>query len=94
MPPVAKNKKVDSNTEMGNTSGDFNALNYPEESINSHKCLYCQLWTYLTLCSSVSVVIFEKVNADWVVIMTHTHRALTLLLEIFYSTAVFKSCIF
>ena len=43
MPLVAKNKKVDSNTEMENTGGDFNALNYPEESINSHKCLYCQL---------------------------------------------------
>ena len=30
MPPVAKNKKVDSNTEKENTSIDFNKLNYPE----------------------------------------------------------------
>ena len=34
MPPVAKNIKVDSNTEIKNTSVDFNTLNYSEESIN------------------------------------------------------------
>ena len=26
-------------------------------------CLYCQLWTYFTPCSSVSIVNFEHVNA-------------------------------
>ena len=30
-------------------------------------CLYCQLWTLLTPCSSVSIVNFEHVIADWVV---------------------------
>ena len=34
MPPVAKNIKVDSNTEIKSTSVDFNTLNYSEESIN------------------------------------------------------------
>ena len=29
-------------------------------------CLYCQLWTYFTPCSTVSIVNFEQVNADWV----------------------------
>ena len=28
-------------------------------------CLYCYLWTYFTPCSSVSIVNFEHVNADW-----------------------------
>ena len=27
--------------------------------------LYCKLWTYLTPCSSVSIVDFEEVNGDW-----------------------------
>ena len=27
--------------------------------------LYCQLWTFLTPCSSVSIVNFEQVNAVW-----------------------------
>ena len=34
MPSVAKKKKVDSNTGTGNTSVDFNTLNYPEGNIN------------------------------------------------------------
>ena len=29
-------------------------------------CLYCQLRTYFTLCSNVSIVNFEYINADWV----------------------------
>ena len=29
-------------------------------------CLYCYLWTYFTLCSTVSIVNFEHVIADWV----------------------------
>ena len=29
-------------------------------------CLYCQLWTYFTPCSSVSIVNFEHVNIEWV----------------------------
>ena len=29
-------------------------------------CLYSQLWTYFTPCSSVSIVNFEQVNAGWV----------------------------
>ena len=28
-------------------------------------CLCCQLWTYFTPCSSVSIVKFEQVNAGW-----------------------------
>ena len=28
-------------------------------------CLYCSLWTYFTLCSSVSIVNFEQVSAGW-----------------------------
>ena len=31
MPPVAKNKMVDSNTGIENTSDDFNPLNYPKK---------------------------------------------------------------
>ena len=31
MLPVAKNKNVDSNMEIENTSVDFNTLNYPEK---------------------------------------------------------------
>ena len=34
--------------------------------VASFWCLYCQLRTYLTLCSSVSIVNFEQVNDDWV----------------------------
>ena len=30
--PIAKNKKVDSNTKTGNTSVDFYSLNYTEQS--------------------------------------------------------------
>ena len=33
---------------------------------HSFWCNYCQLWTYFTPCSSVFIVNFEKVNADWV----------------------------
>ena len=32
---------------------------------------YCQLWTYFTLCSSVSIVNFEHVNAGWKVIVLY-----------------------
>ena len=28
-------------------------------------CLYCSLWTYFALCSSVFIVNFEEVNAGW-----------------------------
>ena len=28
-------------------------------------CLYCELWTDFTRCSSVSIVNYEQVNADW-----------------------------
>ena len=35
MPPVAVNRKVSSNTEIKNTSVDFNT-NYPEENINTY----------------------------------------------------------
>ena len=35
MPPGAKNKKVDSNTELENPNVDFNTSNFPEKSINS-----------------------------------------------------------
>ena len=28
-------------------------------------CLYCELWTDFTRCSSVSIVNFEQVNAGW-----------------------------
>ena len=31
----------------------------------SFRCLYCELWTYFTSCSSVSIVNFEDVIADW-----------------------------
>ena len=33
--------------------------------MTSFWCLYFQLWTYFTPCSSVSTVNFEHVNADW-----------------------------
>lgn len=36
MPPVAKNKKVDSDTEIENPSVDFDGLNYPEENITTN----------------------------------------------------------
>ena len=35
MPPIVTNKKIDSNTEIQNTSVDFNKLNYLEESTNT-----------------------------------------------------------
>ena len=31
----------------------------------SFQCLYCYLWTYFAPCSSVSIVNFEQVIADW-----------------------------
>ena len=36
MPPVAKNKKVHYDREIQNPSADFDALNYPEEKINTY----------------------------------------------------------
>ena len=36
MPPVAKNEKVDSNTEIENSSVDFVMLNCLEESISAY----------------------------------------------------------
>ena len=33
---------------------------------HSFWCIYCQLWTYFTPCSSVFIVNFEQVNAGWV----------------------------
>ena len=33
--------------------------------VTSFWCLYYQLWTYFTPCSSVSIVNFEQVNAGW-----------------------------
>ena len=35
-------------------------------SMTSFWCFYCELWTYSTPCSSVSIVNFEQVNAGWV----------------------------
>ena len=45
-------------------------------SVASLWCLYCYLWTYFTTCSSVSIVNFEQVNADWLVslFLTSTKR--------------------
>ena len=37
-------------------------------------CLYCQLWTYFTPCPSVSVVGFEEVHIDWVVLFSNTQN--------------------
>ena len=37
-------------------------------SLTSFSCLYCKLWAYFTTCSSVCIVNFEQVNADWVMI--------------------------
>lgn len=34
--PVAKNKNVDSNSEIQNTSIDFSTLNFPKESISTY----------------------------------------------------------
>ena len=34
MPIVAKKKEIDSNTEIENTSVNFNTLNYPEKCVN------------------------------------------------------------
>ena len=34
--------------------------------MSSFWCLYCKLLTYITLCSSVSIVNFEQVNVVWV----------------------------
>ena len=39
-----------------------------ERRLASFWCLYYQLWTYFTPCSSVSVVNFEYVNTNWVVV--------------------------
>ena len=36
MPIVAKKKKTDNNTEIENTSVNFNTLNYPEKSVNTY----------------------------------------------------------
>ena len=36
MPIVAKKKKIDNNTEIENTSVNFNTLNYPEKSVNTY----------------------------------------------------------
>ena len=33
--------------------------------IASFRCLYCLLWSYFTPCSTVSIVNFEHVIADW-----------------------------
>ena len=35
MPPVTKNKKVDSNAEIENSSVDFSTLTYAEGSVNA-----------------------------------------------------------
>ena len=34
---------------------------------------YFTLWTYFTPCSTVSVVNFEQVNADWAILHFYTH---------------------
>ena len=35
------------------------------ERCHWRRCLYCQLWTYFTLCSSVTIVDFEYTFACW-----------------------------
>ena len=35
-PQIGKNRKVNSNTKIENTSVDFSTSNYPEESINTY----------------------------------------------------------
>ena len=35
-------------------------------SVMSLKCFYCQLWTYITPLSIVSIAKFEQVNVNWV----------------------------
>ena len=44
MPPVARNKNIDSNAEIENTSVDSNTLNYPEESINTYDTVDGSEW--------------------------------------------------
>ena len=34
--------------------------------VASFWCLYCLLWTYFTPCSTVFIVDFEQLNADWI----------------------------
>ena len=34
--------------------------------LTSFLCLYCKLWTYFTLCSSVSIASFEHLITGWV----------------------------
>ena len=44
--------------------------------MTSFSCLYCQLRTYFTPCSSVSIVNFEHVIAGWVCIMFNLSNTL------------------
>ena len=39
--------------------------------IASFWCFYCELGTYFTPCSSVSIVNFEHVTAGWVISLTY-----------------------
>ena len=50
-------------------------------------CPYCYLWTHFTPCSSVSIVNFEQVNADWVNIDHTFHWAVWLSVKTIQFTA-------
>ena len=43
----------------------FTCSNLTTETLASFRYLYCQLWTYFTPCSSVSIVNFEQINGGW-----------------------------
>ena len=68
MPIVAKKKKIDNNTEIENTSVNFNTLNYPEKSVNTYDTDDKSEW--------------ERDFPHILAIMTH--RALTFTLELFF----------
>ena len=47
--------------------------------------LYCYLWTYFTLCSSVSAANFEQVNAGWDIFIWNAARILFPIFSTFYA---------
>ena len=66
MPIVAKKKKIDNNTEIENTSVNFNTLNYPEKSVNTYDTddeseWECDFSTYISNYDSSSTDLYPGI---------------------------------
>ena len=59
-------------SDLDREVGTLRRSGHRNDTLN--RCLFCLLWIYFTICSGVSAVDFEQVNAHWVALFGNSHR--------------------